>query len=158
MLSRRGLIGAGLVGALASAGTATAQESWARYRNARFGTSIDYMEFFEPGEEPANGDGLVFTSPEAEFRVFARHNLDGDTAKAMLARLAGDPDYAGLSYRSIAGRRLTVSGRRGDRIFYEVHLFSPTGLIHSFMIDYPAAHKASYDAMIARMARSFGGP
>ncbi|MBP0651661.1 hypothetical protein J8J40_31830, partial [Mycobacterium tuberculosis] len=70
----------------------------------------------------------------------------------MLAALTADPDYAGLSYRAITGRRLTVSGRRGASIFYEVYLFAPSGTIHSFLLTYPAEHKASYDAMVGRMA------
>lgn len=160
MLTRRGFLGAGLaaLAAVAAAMPVAAQERWARYRNARFGTTIAYQESFEPDEEPANGDGRVFTSPEAAFRVFGRHNLDGETPQSKLAELKADPDYAGMSYQAITAKRLTVSGLRGGRIFYEAYLFASSGTVHAFQLDYPAAHKAAYDEMVTRMARSFGGP
>lgn len=156
MLTRRTLI-AGLAAALLPAGAA-AEERWARYRNARFGTTIAYQDVFEPGEEPQNGDGRVFTSPEAEFRVFGRLNLGDETPQSKLAELKADPDYADITFQSITGRRLTVSGRRGEHIFYEVYLFAASGVVHSFMLEYPALYKASYDEMVTRMAHSFGGP
>jgi hypothetical protein len=146
------------VAGLGVSAPAAAQERWARYRNARFGTTIAYQEFFEPGDEPANGDGRAFTSPEAEFRVFGRYNVAGETPQSLLADIKVDPGHLGLSYQAITGRRLTVSGRHGDRIFYEVYLCAPSGVVHTFQLDYPAAHKAEYDDMVTRMARSFGGP
>lgn len=156
MLSRRMFLAC--VAGLGVSAPAAAQERWARYRNARFGTTIAYQEFFEPGDEPANGDGRAFTSPEAEFRVFGRYNVDNETPQSLLADIKVDPGHLGLSYQAITGRRLTVSGRHGDRIFYEVYLCAPSGVVHTFQLDYPAAHKAEYDDMVTRMARSFGGP
>lgn len=161
MLTRRSLLWIGCVGAvagLAAPPPAAAQERWARYRNARFGTTVAYQEFFEAGDEAVNGDGRAFTSPEAQFRVFGRHNLDDETPQTKLAQLRADPAYAGMTYNAITGRRLTVSGRRGERIFYEAYLFAPSGTVHAFQLDYPAAHKSDYDVMVGRMARSFGGP
>ena len=139
-------------------GAAHAQESWTRYRNARYGTAIDYMEFFEPDPPPENGDGQAFTSPEATFRVFGRYNLDSETPQSYLAQLRADGAHPNVSLELVRGNRLTLSGVRGAAIYYESYIFSKRGVIHSFMLEYPSKHKSDYDAMVRRMARSFSGP
>jgi hypothetical protein len=158
MPTRREALGALVAGLVLGVTPAIAQESWTRYVNARFGTHVDYMEFFEPDPEPENGDGLSFRSPEATFAVFAHYNVLEETPASILAEAVASPDYAGLTYRLAKGNRLTLSGRRGAMIFYEIYLVSKGGTVHGLRIEYPAAHKAAYDAMVARMARSFGGP
>ena len=135
------------------------QEAWTSYRNARFGTSIAYQEFFEPDPPPANGDGQSFTGPEgANFRVYARQNTDGETPPSFLAELLRDPSYPNVSYSHVAGNRVTISGIRGSLIYYSAYIFSARGVIHAFEMEYPARFKVSYDPTVQRMARSFTGP
>jgi len=158
MLSRRLLFP--LLGACLLAGLEPlrAQEAWTHYRNGRYGTSVDYQEFFEADPPPVNDDGQSFTSPEAKFSVYARLNRGGETPKSYLADLLADADYAKTTYRNIAGNRLTISGYRGGNTFYEVYLFSPRGVVHALVLAYPTQHQNDYDAMVTRMARSFTGP
>jgi hypothetical protein len=158
MLTRRQAmlaVGCGLFGASA----ARAQESWTRYVNPRFGTHVDYMEFFEPDDPPENGDGQSFHSPEATFSVFAHYNVLDETPQSQLSDALNDPQYADLAYKAIKGGRLTLSGHRGAMIYYESYLYSGgSGVVHGLVIEYPAAYKRDYDAMVTRMAKSFGGP
>jgi hypothetical protein len=136
-----------------------AQEAWTTYRNARFGTSIAYQEFFEPDPPPANGDGQSFTGPEgANFRVYAWQNSGKEAPAAYLAELLADRSHPRVTYKSIEKNRVTVSGIRDNLIYYETYLFSGRGVVHAFAIEYPAKFKSAYDPTIRRMARSFSGP
>jgi len=136
-----------------------AQEAWTTYRNARFGTSIAYQEFFEPDPPPANGDGQSFTGPEgANFRVYARQNSGNETPAAYLAELLADRSHPRVTYKSIEKHRVTISGIRDNLIYYETYLFSGRGVVHAFAIEYPAKFKSAYDPTVRRMARSFIGP
>ena len=136
-----------------------AQEAWTTYRNARFGTSIAYQEFFEPDPPPENNDGRSFTGPEgANFRVYARYNINNETPASYLAELLADQSHPNVAYKSIQNNRVTISGIRGSLIYYEAYIFSGRGIIHAFQIEYPAKFKTDYDPTIRRMARSFTGP
>jgi len=135
------------------------QEAWTTYRNARFGTSIAYQEFFEPDPPPANGDGQSFTGPEgANFRVYARQNSGNETPATYLAELLADNSHSSVTYKSIQKNRVTIVGNRGNLIYYEAYIFSGRGVVHAFTIEYPAKFKSAYDPTIRRMARSFTGP
>lgn len=159
MLSRRLLLAGGAVWIFKIPAAVRAQEAWTSYRNARFGTSIAYQEFFEPDPPPENGDGQSFTGPEgANFRVYARHNNDNDTPESYLAKLLADGSHPNVTNTSIQKNRLTISGVRGDLIYYEAYIFSGRGVMHAFQIEYPAKFKSDYEPTIQRMARSFAGP
>src|SRR5271168_3447660 len=59
---------------LSAASTAFA-ETWHTYYNDRYGTTIEYLDNFQPGNPPDANDGLAFTSPDgASFSVFASYN------------------------------------------------------------------------------------
>ncbi|GLS38853.1 hypothetical protein GCM10010869_44500 [Mesorhizobium tianshanense] len=159
MLSRRLFISACAWFIIKFPSQSYGQEAWTSYRNARFGTSIAYQEFFEPDPPPANGDGQSFTGPEgANFRVYARQNADNETPASHLVELLADSSHANVTYSHIRNDRLTISGVRGNLIYYEAYVFSGRGVLHAFEMEYPAKFKASYDPTVQRMARSFKGP
>jgi hypothetical protein len=159
MVTRRLMV---LGGAFCLAGipaAVRAQEAWTTYQNGRFGTSIAYQEFFEPDPPPENGDGRSFTGPEgANFRVYGRYNLNKETPAGYLAELLADTSYPNVSYKVAQSNRVTISGRRGDLIYYNTYIFSRRGVIHAFEIEYPVKFKTDYDPTIRRMAGSFTGP
>jgi|SRR4051812_19673730 hypothetical protein len=158
MLSRRLLLLGGTFCFFEGTTVVYAQEAWTTYRNPRFGTSIAYQEFFEPDAPSANGDGRSFKGPEANFRVYARQNSRNETPATLLAELLADRSHSNLTYKSIQKNRLSISGIRGALIYYESFIFSARGVVHAFMIEYPAKYKSAYDPTIKRMARSFTGP
>jgi hypothetical protein len=59
-----------------------AQNAWRTYHNARFGVSADIPSDWKAGEEPANNDGLVFSSPDgtATITVSGMLVIDGSRA------------------------------------------------------------------------------
>lgn len=155
MLTRRWL----LAGIAAIAVTPARAEAWQRYRNARFGTSIEYPVRFRPGRAPTNGDGLGFASADgASFSVWGGHNaLDHDVQG--LKRFVRDnlPDGAKVVYAARGANWFAISGVTGDSLFYERHLLSHGGqIVNGFVMHYPSALKAPYDAVVARMAKRSG--
>jgi hypothetical protein len=50
-------------------------DDWRTYHNERYGTTIEYPDYFRAGTPPANSDGLEFKSNDgADFSVFASYN------------------------------------------------------------------------------------
>ena len=155
-----------LVLCFAAAAPAAAQTSaapnWRSYQNDRYGTTIDYPDFFKPGPPPDNDDGRRFKSADrAEFAVFASYGaLDFDLAgyrKYILEKLG--PGKA-VTYQAHGDDWFVVSGTEGDGIFYERYMLPhgkamAEGFVEGFVMSYPAALKRTYDSIVARMAKSF---
>jgi hypothetical protein len=148
---------------LTSAAGASSAQIWRIYQNDRYGTTIEYPGFFQPGEPPAIDDGLAFSSADgASFAVFASYNAsDFD--------LAGYQDFivknlaAGkvITYRAHGRDWFVISGTAGtDRVFYQRHRLSYGGeMTEGFVMSYPVGLKQKYDPIVARMAKSFrSGP
>ncbi len=149
-----------LLGAIATSAVGTASaETWRTYHNDRYGTTIEYPDYFQPGNPPDANDGLAFTSPDgASFSVFASYNaLDFD--------LAGYQDFIVknlkpgkvITYRAHGRGWFVISGTAGtDGVFYERYLLSHGGeMTEGFVISYPLHLKQKYDPVVARMAKSF---
>jgi hypothetical protein len=128
-------------------------ETWRTYRNDRYGTTIDYPDYFTPGNPPEIDDGLSFGSSDgAGFSVFASYNaLDFD--------LGGYQDFimknlaAGkvVTYRAHGDNWFAISGTSEPvAIFYERYLLSHGGeMTEGFVMTYPARLKQKYDPIIA---------
>jgi len=150
----------------AAAAPAAAQTSgtphWLTYQNDRYGTTIDYPDFFKAEPPPDNDDGRRFKSADgAEFAVFASYGaLDFDLAgyqKYILEKLG--PGKA-VTYQARGDDWFVISGTEGDGIFYQRYMQShgravAEGFVQGFVMSYPAALKETYDPIVARMAKSF---
>ena len=140
--------------------SAAAQEQWATYSNARFGTTADYpVSLFSMRDPPPdNGDGQVFHTEDrrAHLTVWGAHNADGDSAQSYLKRY-GTQDA--VSYRRVTARYYVVSGTREGDIFYERCNFSakPDGIIDCLNVTYPAQDKAAWDPIVTRLSESLRG-
>ena len=147
--------------AVANSG-ASADQGWTTYVNDRFGTTLSYpTDAFVMQPPPDNDDGRTLLSADgAQILVFGGYNIDNQTLAAKRASLTG-PDYAGVAYRAAGKTWFVVSGHRAadgvDTIFYEKYIVSAE-TIHSLIVTYPAALKARYDPIAARVADSLGGP
>jgi hypothetical protein len=146
-----------------AAGAVAQAETWRTYGNARYGTSVSYpADLFSPGEEPANGDGLAFSASDgAKLLVFGQNNALGETPATLRKRLVADSpeSYSAITYEKADKRSLTLSGTRGDTIFYERYVFSvPPDTIHAIVVTYPAALKDRYDRIVTRISRSLAAP
>lgn len=133
-------------------------DNWLTYHNDRYGTTIDYPDFFKAQRPPDNDDGRAFKSADgAEFSVYASYNaLDFDVAKFRDFIAKNLDPGAVVTYQAHGGNWFVVSGTKGANIFYERHTLSHDAqLTESFVISYPAALQQTYDPIVARMAKSF---
>jgi hypothetical protein len=133
-------------------------QSWKSYRNARFGTTIDYPDRFRPGRPPTNGGGLGFSSNDgAKFVVYGSHNalehdLAGLEAFTLEDREAGEQ----ITRHERGANWFVLAGTRGNDAFYERYLLSHGGkIVNGFVISYPARLRTTYEPIVTRMAQSF---
>jgi hypothetical protein len=61
--------------------------------------------------------------------------------------------WSAIVYRRVTGNMLAVSGYRGDRIWYVRCNFGAENL-HCIALNYPAAEKPRWDAIVTRISRS----
>lgn len=141
--------------AIAQTGSAHA---WNRYENARYGTILSYPAgYFAQRTESANGDGVTLTARDgATLRIFGTSNPEGAAPAAYVDTLIrGDARYRHLRYRLVRPGFAVLSGTDGGRLFYERYAFGdPSGAVHAFVLDYPAAARARYDPIVPRMSAS----
>ena len=63
-----------------------------------------------------------------------------------------------MTYKTVGASSVVVSGTKGDRIFYRRSLASCGSEIwNDLAIEYPAARKAEYDAIVRHVSASLRG-
>ena len=129
---------------------------WNVYQNARFGTVLTYPgDLFRSRAESDNGDGITLRAADgATLAIFGSNNVAGAGPAAYVQDLLGDPRYRRLSYRLVRPDFAVLSGGVGNRLFYERYGFDRAGLVHGFVLEYPAADRALYDPIVARLSAS----
>jgi hypothetical protein len=139
-----------------------AEGKWTRYVNDRFGTFITYpAALFTPQPPPENDDGRTFLSDDgARLLVFGRYNALDETLNEIEAALGG-PDYADITFRAHGRHWFVVSGYRSAdgqaQIYYEKYsLAFDAQVVHAMVLSYPVAARKRYDAIVAKLAKSFG--
>lgn len=141
---------------LLAAGTARA-DGWLTYQNDRYGTTIDYPDFFKMQPPPDDDDGRKFKSADgADFTVSASYAALDFTLATYRDFIVKNLDPGSvITYERRGKDWFVVSGTRDDKIFYEKHLLSHKGEMNEdFVIAYPAARKRIYDPIVTRMAKS----
>jgi serine/threonine-protein kinase len=130
--------------------------AWQTHVNERFGTTADVPADWQAGEPPANGDGLRFTSPDGSASVTVFGGLQTfDTIDETVAIYETLEEGEAVTYRHRDDRGLVISGTVGDRIFYRRWILSCGDAVwNGLSIEYPAAEKGAYDALVTHMSRS----
>lgn len=134
---------------------AAAAESWSSYRIPESGTSVEIPSsiFTEEAGRP-DGYGVKYRTGDgrADLTVQAVPN-DGSSPAAFLARK--NPP-AGIIYKRIAPRFFVVSSIRRGKIWYDRCNFG-SRYVHCVLINYPAAEKRQWDAVVTRISRTLSG-
>ncbi len=138
---------------------------WTSYANPRFGEIVDIPPgFVNDVAAPENGDGLTFHSADgkAELLVWGGNLVDGCFSTDAEQRVSNETeDGWDISYGKSSGADWQVySGTKGDRIVYARSMASCKGsqALH-LRIEYPAAQKKDYDAIVERLSSSLkAGP
>jgi hypothetical protein len=146
---------------LAASPIAFGETGWTHYRNDRFGTMADVPAGWKMGAAPENNDGRVFTSPDDAATLIISGSLNTETDLAAAFKTFETPNKGEtITYKQRVGRAIIVSGTTTKDIFYGKHLLSCRNQIwNSVYLEYPAAQKATYDPIVARVAKSLrAGP
>ncbi len=148
--------GLAAIALLALAAAAPAAAQYKAYVNDRFGTTADVPADWKADPPPANNDGLRFNSPDGRASITVYGSLNNaDTVEDAMKEYETPGEGETITYRHRERRAIVVSGTRGDTIFYARHVLSCRDLIwNSVHIEYPAADKAAYDALVTHVARS----
>jgi hypothetical protein len=138
--------------------SAAGADTWLAYHNDRYGTTIDYPDLFKAQPPPDANDGRTFKSADgAQFVVFAEYNaLDFNLATYRDFIVKNIDPGEVITYRSSGDNWFVISGTKGTDIFYERHMLSHGAqMTEGFVMTYPASLKATYDPIVARIAKSF---
>ena len=128
------------------------------YANARFDYSISYpADLLIPQGEADNGDGQAFRSHDsrAEMRVWGQNNFNNETLRDSFTKTLNEWG-AGLRYKVIKNDWFVVSALVNGRVHYQ-KTFSHRGVFKTFLIEYDATGRATYDPIAARVSKSFVG-
>lgn len=153
MLLRTGLLA--LAVALSVPAVADAA-SWRTYVNERFGSTADVPPDWSADEAPANDDGMRFVSPDGQAWIIVSGGLHvWDTIGEAMSILETPNDGEQITYRHRETRLLVISGLKRDRIFYRKSILSCRDMVwNSIAVEYPAARKQIFDALVAQVAKS----
>lgn len=150
-----------LVFALASpAGAQPSTSGWQTYRNAKYGTTLQYpaaLLRLERSTPEGDGDLYVARSGNAKLLIGALRNTDR-TSLASYRKSIEARSYAGFdtTYRKSGEGWFVISGIGKGQIFYEKVMFSCGGvLINSFALVYDVSHRAVFDRVVEGIERSF---
>lgn len=134
-----------------------AGEDYRPYTNARFGFTCEVPVDFSPGEDPANGDGLAFTSPDgaAQLICSGSNSLDESAEQGFADSLqAAADDGSTVTYRRLGNDVFTVSGVGADgKIFYE-HTLWGAGSSVTVYWTYPSSMKEQLDDAVTRSGKT----
>jgi hypothetical protein len=157
MTARNWLYAAACLASVAALCPVNADQGYRTYRNDRFGVSADVPTDWKPGREPDNNDGLVFTSPDgaATITVSGILNADDTPASQVIAEEQQAQSGETVTYRNKGPRQAVVSGTRDSMIFYRKTMLSCRDqVVNHLVIEYPAAQKQDFDALVTHVASS----
>jgi hypothetical protein len=139
-------------------GVSAGDNVYKSYANARFNYSISYpANLLIPQGEAENGDGQTFRSQDghAEMRVWGQNNVNSETLRASFTRTVNEWGK-GVNYEVIKGDWFVVTARVNGKIHYQKTMLR-RGVFKTFLIEYDATHRATYDSVTARISKSFVG-
>ncbi|MGH6848579.1 MAG: hypothetical protein ACREC0_14455 [Methylocella sp.] len=133
-------------------------ETWRTYHAEKFWTTADVPANWSMHPPPDADDGRTFSSPDklAEIRVWGTF-FEATVAEEM-AFYTKPREGETITYQKRGRRWFVVSGTRGGRIFYAKLIVSCRETIwNGLSIEYPAAEKEKYEALIAHVSASLRG-
>jgi hypothetical protein len=142
--------------ALAAVAPLVLADEWNHYVNERFGVAADVPPGFTAGRPPVNGDGLGFSTPTAELRIYGGLLVDTDFEGQVNKEIGWRQDDGwAVTDQAVTPGWASYSGRRGNRIFYVRAIRMCGGdIIGEFDFEYPAADVRKYDPVVERLVRS----
>lgn len=134
---------------------ANQRATYRTYSNARYGFSIAYpVNVLVPQGESDNGDGQKFVSNDgsATLLAFGSNRLD----RSLRDEFQSAQENRTVTYKVIKPDMFVVSGHANGKIFYQKTLLRGD-VFKTFIIEYDEGERGTFDAITARIARSFNG-
>lgn len=134
--------------------------AWASYQNHRFGFSIRYPEsIFGAEPKTQTRDGQVWVSRDGSARLIASAGINS-TAESIESyrQYVMETSYPGahFDYSPLHSNWFVLSGKKGDRIFYERITFACGGrYIYGWQMSYPVSVQRLYDRVVEGVHRSY---
>ncbi|NLE25212.1 MAG: hypothetical protein GX625_07710, partial [Clostridiaceae bacterium] len=131
-------------------------KGYKRYKNDRFGFTIDYPRNFIAKEPPQNGDGITLNSPDgrATLTVFGQNNSSGATVRQYY-EMSIKETHSGSGYRKIKGNWYVITWKDSSNMLNYLKMFVGNGSLNGFIFRYPISQKIAYDDAVIRMEKSF---
>lgn len=137
-------------------------DGWTTYVNPRFGTTAEVpLGGFTADRPPENGDGQSWTSTDGKGRIsaYGSYLVVADTLQGYreFSLNTARKDGVTITYSAAGGNWLAYSGTQGSVIVYMKALLSKDcdpPVVHHVYLQYPAAQRKRYDAIVRRMAKS----
>jgi hypothetical protein len=128
--------------------------NWKRFEVPETNASVDVPAdlFTKDGGKPETGFGakLLTADGRANMTIQSMNNTAGETPSAFLARLNPPRD---IVYKRVTSNFFVVSSFRKGMIWYDRCNFV-RGNITCVLINYPAAEKRQWDAIVTRISYS----
>lgn len=140
-----------------SSAQASAAVTYRQYTNARYGFSVDYPADLKGGQEPANGDGMNFSSADGSIKltVSGSNNAMDYTAASYLKNLLSQ--HPSAAYHECKDDWCIISWTDGSSIVYWKAVVG-SGSINEYQITYPVNQKDQFDAVISHISSTFKTP
>jgi len=133
---------------------APGQQDWQRYVVPEGRASVDIPTglFSDDAGAASDGAGRRFVTADgrASLTVQSVPNVDGDSPASFLARKRPP---AHIVYRRVTPSFFVVSSFRDDKIWYN-RCNRGRDAMHCVLINYPAAEKRRWDAVVTRISRT----
>lgn len=142
--------------------SSTAQISYRRYSNPRFGFLVDYPSDLLAEQEPDNGDGQIFVSKDGSVKFTASGNnsagLTGTpyTPAEYLKQIVL-PQLKNVSYQAQKANWIIVSWTNKNTIGYRKIIVGSKS-VNEFTLEYPVSRKTEFDPIIQHISDSFKTP
>lgn len=128
--------------------------SWKRFEVPETNASVDVPAdlFTKDGGKPETGFGakLLTADGRANLTIQSMNNTAGETPSAFLARMNPPRD---IVYKRVTSNFFVVSSFRKDKIWYDRCNFVGRN-VTCVLINYPAAEKRQWDAIVTRISYS----
>jgi hypothetical protein len=127
---------------------------WRQFSVPETGASVDLPAavFDKDAGNAEAGYGRRFTTADGRANI-AVQSMANDTNASPAEFLAKKHPPSDIAYRRITDRFFVVSSVRSGRIWYDRCNFSAR-LINCVLINYPAAEKREWDAIVTRISHS----
>ena len=98
---------------------------------------------------------LLIADGSAEMRAYGRYNVNNETLRGVFADVLREWDD-GVTYKVIRPDWFVVTALVNGKIHYQKTMLR-RDVFKTFQIEYDASRRATYDAVTARIAKSFIG-